>query len=118
LLGVTFVPFPTAVLAEYIRGDAQYIAAAFYSGTYVGLAIVFNLLWRHAAHRNRLLGHRADPHLVEAITRGYSFGPPLYLFAFVLAFVCAEASAAMNLGLAVFWALPSQNPLVRRKTPG
>ncbi len=118
LLGVTFVPFPTAVLAEYIPRDGAHIAAAAFSGTYAVLAICFNLLWRYAAHKNRLLDHRADPHLVGAITRGYSYGPPVYLLTFVLAFISVAASVTMNLVLAIFWALPSQNPFVRRKAVG
>ncbi len=39
LLGVTFVPFPTAVLAEYIPRDGGHVAAAVYSGTYTVLAV-------------------------------------------------------------------------------
>ncbi len=116
LLGVTFVPFPTAVLAEYIPRDGGHVAAAVYSGTYTVLAVFFNLLWHHASGKNRLLDRKADPSMVEAITRGYSFGPLLYFLSFVLAFVSVPASLVMNLGLAIFFALPSQNPLVKRKT--
>lgn len=118
LLGVTFVPFPTAVVAEYIPRAGAHIAAAVFSGTYTVLAIFFNLLWRYAAHKNRLLDHRADPHLVAAITRGYSYGPPAYFLTFVLAFVSVGASVTMNLALGIFWALPSQNPFVRRRAIG
>ena len=116
LFGVTFVPFPTALLAEYTPRDGGHVAAAVYSGTYTVLAIFFNLLWHHASHKNRLLDRNADPSMVEAITRGYRFGPLLYFVSFVLAFVSVPASLAMNLALAIFFALPSQNPLVRRKT--
>ncbi len=115
LLGITFVPFPTAVLAEYFPRSEGHVAAEVYSGTYIALAIFFNLLWRYASHQGRLLGKGADPHTVAAITRGYSFGPPTYLLSFILAFLSAEASLAMNLALAIFWALPSQNPLVRKR---
>jgi len=118
LLGVTFVPFPRAVLAEYIPRPGAHIATAVFSGTYTVLAIFFNLLWRYAAHKNRLLDHRADSHLVAAITRGYSYGPPVYFLTFVLAFVSVGASVTMNLALAIFWALPSQNPFVRRRAIG
>ncbi len=115
LLGVTFVPFPTAVLGEYIPRSGRHVAAMVYSGTYIVIAIFFNLLWRYASHRSRLLGDKADPDTVAAITRGYSFGPLVYLLSFILAFIRAEASLAMNLALAIFWALPSQNPLVKKR---
>lgn len=116
LLGVTFVPFPTALLAEYAPRDGGHVAAAVYSGTYTMLAICFNVLWHHASHHHRLLDHNADPRMVEAITRGYRFGPLLYFVSFVLAFVSVPASLAMNLALAMFFALPGQNPIVRQKT--
>ena len=115
LLGVTFVPFATAVLAEYIPRAGAPVATAMYSGTYTVVAIFFNLLWHHASHKNRLLDHRADPEMIDAITRGYKFGPLLYFVTFVLAFISVPASLAMNLALAIFFALPSQNPLVKRK---
>ena len=115
LLGVTFVPFPTAIVAEYVPRPAGTVAALLFSGTYTVLAVLFNLLWRYSSGKNRLLDHRTDPRAIEAITRGYSLGPPIYFLSFVLAFVSVAASIAMNLLLAVFWALPSQNPLVRQK---
>src|SRR4030081_1715517 len=48
LLGVTAVPFPTAVLAAHLGGPDQRAAAMLFSGTYFFIAIFFNLLWRYA----------------------------------------------------------------------
>src|ERR1700757_3765118 len=48
LLGVTVVPFPTALLAAHLRGEDARAAAAVFNGTYVLIAIFFNVLWRHA----------------------------------------------------------------------
>src|SRR5690242_10945813 len=48
LLGVTFVPFPTALLAAHLRGSDAVVAAAVFNGTYVLIAIFFNVLWHHA----------------------------------------------------------------------
>src|SRR5438270_4875975 len=114
LLGVTFVPFPTGVMAEYIPRAAGRVAAAVYSGTYVVIAVFFNLLWWYAAHDKRLLMSTADRAVVQAITRGYSIGPLCYALALGLAFVSVAASLVLNLALAIFWALPSQNPLVKK----
>jgi uncharacterized membrane protein len=108
LLGITFVPFPTALLAEYIAEPAQHIAAMIYSGTFVVIAIFFNLLWRYASYQNRLLDPRADPRAVQSISQQYAFGPLLYLLAFGLAFVSALASLVMNMLLALFFAIPGR----------
>lgn len=113
LLGITFVPFPTALLAEYLDTPAARSAAALYSLTYIGIAILFNVLWRYAAHNGRLLGRHADRAQAAAITRAYNVGPFMYLVSFVAAFFSPGLSAGLNLAYAVFWALPSQNPFVR-----
>jgi uncharacterized membrane protein len=105
LLFVTFVPFPTALVSEYLRRPEARTAAAIYAGTYFALAIVFNLLWRYAAGGMRLLDHRTRRADVEAITRQYAFGPALYFAAFVLAFWSVPASLCLCMGLAVFFAL-------------
>lgn len=104
LLFVTFVPFPTALLSEYIRSYDAHVAAAVYSGTYFSVAVVFNLLWRYASHKNRLLDRNCDPCFVKAISKQYLFGPPLYLVALVLSFISAAASVGMCFILALFFA--------------
>ncbi len=108
---ITFVNYPTAVLAEHIQegqpNDSTF-AAAFYSGTFVLIAILYNTLWRYAAHKHRLLSKRANPALVATIYKQYRFGPLLYLIAFGLAFVSVWASVAVNGGLAVYFASTGQ----------
>ena len=109
LLGVTFVPYPTAVVVEYIRRADASVAAAVYNGTFTVIAIFFNLLWHYAATGRRLLDHGADPRAISDITRGYRFGPALYLASALLAFVNVAASLLLNIGLAVFFALPRRH---------
>lgn len=106
LLGITFVTFPTALVAEYIQHRDAKAAALVYSGTFAVIAILFNLLWRYASRDNRLLRRDVDRQAVEAITRSYSWGPPMYLISFVLASISAEGSLILNMAMAVFFALP------------
>jgi len=106
LLIVVFIPFPTALVAEYLVHPDQHAAALLYSGTNVVLAVCFNLLWRYAAFHNRLIGKTANPEDVASISRQYLFGPLLYLIAFGLAFISVPASIIFILLLALFFALP------------
>jgi uncharacterized membrane protein len=108
LLGVSVVPFPTALVAEYLGHNGERLAAVIFNGTYVYLAICFNLLWRTAAVRDRLLRHDADRHAVKAIFDAFRFGPVGYLVALALAFVNVTASVALNLALAIYYALPTR----------
>ncbi len=105
LLFITFVPFPTDLVAEHLRGPEAATAAAVYTATYFGTAVVFNVLWRYASGGMRLLDPRADPGKVRAITRDYRFGPVFYFAAFLFSFVSVGASLTICAGLAVFFAV-------------
>jgi len=114
LLGVTAVPFPTAVLAQYLGKADEKAATMLYAGTYVVVAVFFNVLWRYAASGHRLLGEEVDEAEVNRITRQYAYGPLLYLACFVLAYINVAASLALNVALAIFFALPP-NKVARAK---
>jgi uncharacterized membrane protein len=53
LLGVTAVPYPTAVLAQHLNRGGQRTAAILYNATYFVIAIIFNVLWRYCAFPRR-----------------------------------------------------------------
>jgi uncharacterized membrane protein len=106
LLGVTAVPFPTAVLAQYLAKPDEKAATMLYNGTYVVVAVFFNVLWRYAASGHRLLGDEVDVAEINRITRQYAYGPLLYLVCFALAYINVAASLALNVALAIFFALP------------
>ncbi len=108
LLGVTLVPFPTALVAEYIRHDERLTAVMVYNGWFLVIAVFFNLLWRYAAHKNRLFNAKTDPALVAFISRQYAAGPVMYLVALLLAFLSPWLSLGLNVAMAVFFALPNR----------
>ena len=114
LMLVTLVPFSSGLLADYIEHPDRRVAAVVYSGIFLLIAVVFNLLWLYAARDNRLLDRRADPRAVEEITRAYRFGPLLYFVAFALAFVSVAASVGLSFLLALYFALPRASSRVRR----
>jgi uncharacterized membrane protein len=99
LLGVTFVPYPTSILARYLETPAAKTAAAFYAGTFVFMAVCFYLFIR-AAFRKPLLSVNASREFVAKTCHEYTFGPALYLAATLVAFVNVKRST----GLWIFWA--------------
>jgi len=106
LLGVSAVPFPTAVLAVHLHASGAQTAAVLFNGTYVAIAVFFNLLWRYAVSRN-LLDH-ASMESAAAISRQYMFGPIAYLICLALVWVSVAVSLALNVALAVYFAIPAQ----------
>jgi uncharacterized membrane protein len=116
LLGVTVVPFPTNVVAQYVLTPDQTVAVALYNGWFFVIAIFFNQLWRYASSNGRLLSkHDQAAGLAQIITDRYRFGPLAYFLAFLLAFVSPPASLMLNFGLAVFYALPREANLPWRR---
>lgn len=107
LMCVAFIPFPTALLAEYIQDSNERLTAvAVYSGTLTLTSILFNLLWWYAAHNHRLVDRTLNPRLLQAMTRHFLVGPLLYLLSFGLAFVSITASLSIYAILALMYILP------------
>src|SRR5262249_40107493 len=97
LLGVSVVPFPTALIPAYYYAPGKTLAAAVFNGTYVLIAIFFNILWRHIVTSGLL--DPATQQSAEAISRQYVFGPISYLVCFALTWVSVPASLIMNIAL-------------------
>lgn len=117
LMCVAFIPFPTALLAEYIQGSEgeRQTAIAVYSGTLAVTGIFFTLLWLYAARDYRLVNRNLDPRLLRAMTRRYLIGAALYIVAFAIAFVSALVSLVLIVGLALLFVLPEPG---ERPPPG
>ena len=105
LLFITFMPFPTALLAEYLLHPEAKAAGAVFAGTYVASAFAFKGLWHHASKNGRLLANNVDDREIRQITMQYRYGPLLYLAAFALSFVSVGLSVGLCLCLAVFFAV-------------
>jgi uncharacterized membrane protein len=118
LLVVTTIPFPTALLAEFLQRPSASVACAIYCGTFVMLALAFNAFWRYAAYRNRLLTRTTTTEQVAAVSRSLLFGPLTYFMAFVLAFVNVYASFGLCILLAIYWAVAGFERAVERVREG
>jgi uncharacterized membrane protein len=104
LMCISFVPFPTTLLADYAWGGDGTSAALAYGITLTITAIFFNVLWRYAAWNRRLIRADANPQEIDGISRAYLPGPFIYGLATVVALLSPEASAALYLAIAVFYA--------------
>ena len=120
LMCVAFIPFPTALLSEYLREPEQRnTAVAVYSGTLAVTAVFFTVLWLYAAGNYRLVRRDLAPEALRAMTLRYVIGMLLYVGAFALAFVNVTLSLAIIVGLALLFVLPepsSKRTVGRRRT--
>ncbi len=106
LLSVTTVPFATSLLATYLQQPDKRVAQVVYGGVSLAMATAFNRMWAYASRDRRLLGPDVDERIVRGVTQAYRFGPPIYTVTVVLALFSAEASLALCILLAIFFALP------------
>jgi uncharacterized membrane protein len=104
LLGVTAVPFPTAVLAANLGTADQRTGAVFYNAVFIYIAIFFNVLWRYAVSHELLDKNMSAS--ATSISRQYAVGPLMYVVCLGLAFVDVRVSVGVNIALAIFFALP------------
>jgi uncharacterized membrane protein len=110
LLPISVLPWPTAVLAEYIRegtaGD-QRIAVLLYGVTSSLMAVAFNVLWHYLLRHPEL--HRPEV-TREALTvrnRRYNFGLVTYPAATLLGLLSVPLFLALMLALALLFLLPT-----------
>ena len=106
LLGVTVVPFPTALVAAHYNAADRTTATAVFNGTYFAIAIFFNVLWHHAVRGGLLDAGTQES--AASISRQYAVGPVAYLACLGLTWVSVPWSLALNVALAVFFAIPAR----------
>lgn len=109
LLGVSWIPFPTALLAEHLEVPDQRIAGVVYASSFFVIAIVFNMMWRRAV-KKQLVVAALD---VEGITRQYSIGPLMYAVLIGIAWFSGVACLIVSTLYGLYFALP---PSLWRRT--
>ena len=93
LLGIAYLPYPTALLAEYVRegGANSHIAAAIYSSVMALIGVAFTLMWHHLYRHPELLSDGIGKDVVMRSMRKSMVGPIVYSLSVGLAFISATA---------------------------
>ncbi len=108
LLVVTFIPFPTGLLAEYLLHPQSKIAASIYTGNFLLVSLAFHGLWRHISKEKRLLSTEAsftEENSYNRISEHYRLGPTCYLIAFLTSYVSEVLSVSLCLVIAILFAI-------------
>jgi uncharacterized membrane protein len=106
LMIVAFLPFPTKLVADYLRKDGEQAAALAYTGTFLVMAIVYNVWWRYASLGRRLIAENVPDSEIRAVDRAFNPGIPMYLVTFLVALASPVASVILTFLVAAFY-LPS-----------
>jgi uncharacterized membrane protein len=105
LLATTLIPFTTSLVADHLLVADSGTAAEVYSGTFLFVALAWNLLWQYAIRHPGILASSISDHEIRTTTRQFIFGPTLYVVAFAAAFFSGIASLAINLIVLAIYAL-------------
>jgi uncharacterized membrane protein len=102
LMAVSFLPFPTRLVAEAIRDQsAERAAAVFYGLCLLAITVLFSVLWGAVARDRRLLKPEVSDEDINAILLAASPGIGFYAGAIGLAIVAPRAAAFGYLLIAV-----------------
>ena len=102
LLTVTFVPFPTAVLAAQLATAEAKVAVAFYCATFVANALAWNLLFSTMV-RSGLLNPEITAVTIAGVRKAYYRGLTVYIVATIVAFIQPWLGLLLNVSLWVLW---------------
>ena len=109
LLGaISFLPFPTAVIAEYLQegGSNERSAALLYSIAMIMISAAFASLWWHVARRPHLT-HAPHSGSIRSNALKASLGIPAYVSVGALSLVSATAALIAFAVIAVIYAANS-----------
>ena len=106
LLTVAFLPFPTALLGQYIRqGDNAHIAAAVYGANMMFIGLAFIAMWTYLARVPSLLEPDVGARGALRARRAAAIGPVVYGLSIALAFVSPVACLVVYAALALYFAI-------------
>ena len=100
LMTVAFLPFPTKLVADYLQKPGEQAAVLAYAATFVVMSVIYNLWWRYASRRRRLIADDVPDARIRAISRAFDPGVPMYAACFVVAIFSPLASVALTFAIA------------------
>jgi uncharacterized membrane protein len=95
---VTFIPFPTSVLASHLGGAEMTTAVTLYCGTFVLGSLAFNLLIR-TIERGRCFRPEVVPEDIRQIRRGHRLALAYYVTTTLGALVVPWVALGMNVAV-------------------
>ena len=107
LLTITFVPFPTAVLATYINTPQANIAVMFYSAAWLVTNIGFNISWLSMFRPVRLISPSVSHAAVRTATIQMLSGGLVYASTTVIAYWFPMTAFIMIFASQVLWIVMS-----------
>lgn len=108
LLAVALVPFPTAVMAEYLRaGEDEGLAVALYGANILAMGLTYFAVWEYAARRG-LLPDELGAERRRRLRRRNLVGPCSYAAGIGVAFLSPYAALALFAAGGLYYLVPGR----------
>lgn len=117
LMCIAFVPFPTAVLGEYLTDEHnRHSAVIFYALGLTLPAFAWFLIWFYASRNFRLVDKNLSPHFVAYLTRKFLITDIIYFSALLISLWNSILGLIVCVGLTLLYLLPSKKPFYTEDT--
>jgi uncharacterized membrane protein len=112
LMAVAAIPFPTALLGDYLQaGHDERLAAVVYGGTMSLMGITVGAIWAYAVLSDDLLHARVDRTRARRSLWIFAAGTPLYVLAIGASLLSATLALVIYAVLALFYLFDVLPPL-------
>jgi uncharacterized membrane protein len=106
LMTISFLPFPTKLVGDYLREPGERAAVLAYAATFVLMAAMHQVWWQYARRKRRLIAANVAESALRGVDLAYAPGVVIYGIAFGVAFASPLASVFLTFAIAAFY-LPS-----------
>jgi uncharacterized membrane protein len=116
LMFTSLLPFPTALLAQWLADQQQApVAAAILGGVFLLMGLAFGAIWLYALLHHDLGGAGLDRASARASIPRFTAGNLVYLIGIAVSFVSPLISLLLYGVVAIYYVFPSL-PQPRRKS--
>ena len=105
LMAVSFLPFSTSLLGEYID---QQVSVFIYGGNSIIIAFFLYIQWRYATDHHRLVDKILDPNILRRLPTRVLIGIISYLIAIGVSFVNIQLSVLLFTLIVISAVLPNK----------
>jgi len=111
LMCIAFLPFPTAVLAEYMQdGDHRNTAVTLYAFGLLLPAACWFAIWLYGSWGMRLIDRSLAPGFVRFLTRQYVVSVSIYAMAVLISFASGVVALGFCVAITALYLFPPRRP--------